>query len=183
MSHISERLVVHCPDRDASGHLAAFVAKHRADDGTTRITLRLPLRLFSEHRSLVERRVIATLYPLNSSRDPHPTYSVTWSPAGGGPFPEFAGALAVEKTPSDDSFGLIVSGYYEPPLGMVGALFDAALGRKIAHLSARDLLRSIGDHVENSVAHNEAARAGHRRFFPAAQASDRPAHALARPQR
>jgi hypothetical protein len=163
MSDISERLVVHCPDREASRHLAAFVAEHNVGDGTLRIALRLPNSMFADRRALIERRVVATLYPLRSISDPHPTYSVTWSPQGGGPFPEFSGALAVEKSALDECFGLLISGHYDPPFGSVGSLFDAALGRRIAHTSARDLLRSIADYVENACAHSEAARAGHSR--------------------
>jgi hypothetical protein len=163
MSDICERLVVHCPDREASQHLAAFIAEHHADDGTVRIPLRLPLTLFSDRRSLLERRVIATLYPLRSISDPHPTYSVAWSPKGGGPFPDFSGALAVAKSAADDAFELIVSGHYEAPFGAAGALFDMTLGRRIAHTSARDLLRSIADYVENACAHSAAARAGYYR--------------------
>ena len=163
MSDISERLVVHCPDREASRYLAHFIADHQVGDGTVRIALRLPIGLFTERRTLIERRVIATLYPLRSISDPHPTYSVTWAPRGGAPFPEFAGALAVVKSPHDDCFSLIVSGHYEPPFGGAGAMFDAALGRRIAHASARDLLRSIADYVEKACAHNEAARAGYSR--------------------
>lgn len=160
MSDISERLVVHCPDHEASRHLAAFISDHQADDGTVRIVLRLPIGTFVDRRALIERQVCATLYPLKSMSDPQPTYSVTWSPKGGGPFPEFAGALAVQKTARDDSFRLIVSGHYEPPFGAIGALIDATLGRRIAHASARDLLRSIADYVENACAHSGAARAG-----------------------
>jgi hypothetical protein len=163
MSDISERLVVHCPDHEASRHLAEFIAHHRDADGKVRIALRLPIGLFADRRSLLERRVIATLYPLRSISDPHPTYSVTWSPQGGGPLPDFAGALAVEKSPADECFVLVVSGHYDPPFGPVGAMFDVALGRRIAHASARDLLRSIADYVENACAHQVAARAGYAR--------------------
>ena len=66
MSDISERLVVHCPDREASRHLAAFVAEHNVGDGTLRIALRLPNSMFADRRALIERRVVATLYPLRS---------------------------------------------------------------------------------------------------------------------
>jgi hypothetical protein len=160
MSDISERLVVHCPDREASHHLADFLATHATGDGTLCIALRLPMGVFADRRTLIERLIVATLYPLRSISDPHPTYSVTWSSKSGGPFPKFAGALAVEKRPNDDSFGLVLSGYYEPPFGAAGAMFDAALGRRIAHATARDLLRSIADYVENACAHREATRTG-----------------------
>jgi hypothetical protein len=164
MSDISERLVVHCPDNEASRHLATFIAEHRVRDGSVRIALRLPISMFADRRTLTERRAIATLYPLRSSSDPHPTYSVTWASKGGAPYPDFAGALAVEKSARDDCFGLVVSGHYEPPAGTVGGVFDAALGRRIAQASARDLLRSIADYVENACAHSAAARAGYARY-------------------
>jgi hypothetical protein len=163
MSDISERLVVHCPDQEASQHLAAFINEHQAGDGRVRVPLRLPTGVFRERRSLLERRVVATLYPLRTLSDPYPTYSVTWAPHSAAPIPEFAGALAVEKSPADECFGLLVSGHYELALGAVGAMLDAAMGRRIVHASARDLLRSIADYVERACAHAVAARAGYSR--------------------
>jgi hypothetical protein len=49
MTQISERLVVHCPDHEASHYVAAFVAEHRAGDGTVRIALRLPISVQPYH--------------------------------------------------------------------------------------------------------------------------------------
>ena len=46
MSDISERLVVHCPDQEASQHLAAFINEHQAGDGRVRVPLRLPTGVF-----------------------------------------------------------------------------------------------------------------------------------------
>jgi hypothetical protein len=122
--------------------------------------LRLPTSRLVDRRPLIERRVTATLSPLKSSGDPYPTYSVTWLPKGDGPSPEFAGALAVEKTARDGYFGLIVSGRCEPS-GTFDAIFDATHGRRIACVGARGLLRSIAGYVESARTHNEAAHAGH----------------------
>jgi len=159
MTHICERLVVHCPDQDASRYLAAFVAEHQVGDGSVHIALRPAIVMSADRRSLIERRVVATLNSLQSINDPHPTYSVTWLPKGDGPSPEFAGALAVESSPQDDCFSLILSGDYEP-FGGVGAMFGASRGRRIAHVSGRDVLRSIANQVETARAHNDAAHAG-----------------------
>ncbi len=150
MADICERRVVRRPERDASHCLAAFIGEHRVRDGKVHVALRLPFRNFATRKSPIERRVIATFYPLQPLGDEHSTYSVSWSAQGGGPFPEFAGALAVEKLPCDDCFGLILSGHYEPPLGSIGALFDAILGHRIAHGSTQDLLRSIAAHAEKA---------------------------------
>jgi hypothetical protein len=43
----------------------------------------------------------------------------------------------------------------------VGAMFGASRGRRIAHVSGRDVLRSIANQVETARAHNDAAHAGH----------------------
>jgi hypothetical protein len=160
MSDINERLIVRCPYHEAPAYLAAFVAEHQVDDGTVRVALRLPAEMFADGRQLSEGSLVATLYPLHAISDPYPTYTVTWSPKAGVSFPEFAGALAVEKGPCDDSFGLIVSGQYESP-GGVGTMFDTILSRRFTHDSAQDLLHSIAGHVENARAHDEAARAGY----------------------
>jgi hypothetical protein len=160
MSDINERLIVRCPYHEAPSYLAAFVAEHQVDDGTVRIALRLPVKMFADGGQLIEGSLVANLYPLRASSDPHPTYSVAWSPKTGVSFPEFAGALAIEKGPREYSFGLIVSGQYESPSG-VGTMFDATLSRRFTHGSARDLLQSIAGHVENACAHDEAARAGY----------------------
>jgi hypothetical protein len=152
MADICERRVVRRSERDASHCLAAFIGQRRNRDGTVHIALRLPFRMFATRKSPIQRRVIATFYPIHSLGDEHSTYSVSWSAEGGGPFPEFAGALAVENLPRDDCFGLILSGHYEPPMGKIGAMFDAILGNRIAHGSTQELLRSIAAHVENASA-------------------------------
>ncbi len=157
MSDISERLLVHCPDCEASRHLAAFIDAHTVHGGRVRIALHLPLRLFTRRLGMIERQVIATLYPIRSIDDPHPTYSVTWAAAGGGPFPEFSGALAVEKSVLDDAFGLIVTGHYDPPLGFVGTAFDRVFGHRIARAVAGDLLATIAHFAEGAATRSAAA--------------------------
>jgi hypothetical protein len=153
LTDISERRVVLCPEREAAHHLAAFVAAHRAGDGSLNIALRLPLKVFAAWKLPFERRGVASFYALQSIGDRHPTYSVTWASKDRGPYPEFAGALAVETSPYRDCFGLILSGHYQPPFGPVGALIDAGLGFHIAAGTARDLLRSIASYVEHAAAH------------------------------
>lgn len=150
MTDIRERRVVHCPDLQASDYLAAFVADHQRSDGRVRM-------------ALSECSAVATLGPLKSTGKLHPKYSVTWSPKGGGPSAEFAGALAVVKSSGEDCFGLILSGQCKLR-DAVGAMCNATHGRRIARLSARNVLRVITNYIENARAHNEAALAGHKRL-------------------
>ncbi|MBV8082571.1 MAG: hypothetical protein JO347_11530 [Candidatus Eremiobacteraeota bacterium] len=73
---------------------------------------------------------------------------VTWSPAGGGPFPTFNGTLTISEDEDYGSCILTLSGEYEPPLGLVGKGFDAVIGFRIAIATARRLLESIRDGME-----------------------------------
>jgi hypothetical protein len=152
MTDIYERRIVHRPQRDAVRYLTAFVAEHRSGDGKVRIALHRPRSIFAVWRSSIERSVTASFYSLQSTSDPHLTYSITWAAKGAGQLPEFAGALAVERLSNADCFGLLLSGHYEPPLGMLGAVFDAVLGRRIAHGSAQSLLRSIAAGIDGAPA-------------------------------
>jgi hypothetical protein len=60
MTDVTERLVVHCPDHEASHYLTAFVADHQAGDGTVCIALRLRTSTLADRRPPIERRVIWT---------------------------------------------------------------------------------------------------------------------------
>jgi hypothetical protein len=151
--------IVRSPYDDTGRFLTAFVAQHRLSDGSARIGLRLPIGIFAERRSIVERRLWASLYPLRATSDRDHVYSVTWSLRTVGSFPEFNGALAIERGESDDTSIVYVTGNYEllPYAGNA----DVALFRRVAHASARELLRTIAEYVENACAHDFAARAGY----------------------
>ena len=161
MRDISDRLLVRCSYAQAAHYITSFVAEHQNGDEYARVTLSLPIRLFAERRTLVERSLIATLCPLTSANDSHPTYSLTWSPSAGVTLPSFAGALAVERVAREQSFGLMVSGHYESQSCEADSNSNAALERRVAHGSARELLRFIAAHVERACAHDEAARASY----------------------
>jgi hypothetical protein len=150
MTDICERRGVRWLERDSADYLAAFIDEHRGGDGTVRIALRLPLKIFAAWTFLVEQHGMASCYSLGSSSDQHATYSVTWSADGRDGLPEFEGALAIEPLIGAGRFGLVLSGHYQPPLGRLGSLFDAVLGRRIAKGSAQDLLHSIVAHMESA---------------------------------
>lgn len=66
------------------------------------------------------------------------------------PLPNFDGAFRVQW---DEEYGnclLIIEGSYEPPLGTVGRIFDAAAGRKIAQRTLENLLDSLRTVIETS---------------------------------
>ena len=141
MSHICERRVVHCPSREASRYLAAFVAAQRAGGLTAHIELRVPIRVFSDRLPAIELRVFAAFHSLHAVSDPHPTYSISWS-SKGVPFPEFAGALAVEQGLNDDCFGLVLSGHYDLPFGR---LRMRAFGGSGGHNGLKSIIEVFGE--------------------------------------
>jgi len=92
--------------------------------------------------------------------------ALAWRPVhGGGMIPSFSGHLTIAADKSDDSCHLVLQGTYEPPLGAIGALFDAVVGKSIAHATAQRLVKRIGRRIEsmhlesiNANLHQNAAR-------------------------
>jgi hypothetical protein len=88
---------------------------------------------------------------------------VTWAPERSGPYPTFTGDLAIESADDYNSFYLVLNGTYEPPLGAVGAAFDAVVGHRIAENTARNLLAVIADSIEADFVAVEETKAQTRR--------------------
>jgi len=151
--------IVRAPYDETARFLTAFIAHHQVSDGSSCIALRLPNGIFAERRSVVERRLWANVYPRRATHDREHVYAVTWSLRSVGAFPEFNGALALEPGESDGTSNLHLTGNYE--LLPYARTADVALFRRVAHASARELLRTIADHVESACAHDFAARAGY----------------------
>jgi hypothetical protein len=146
MSDVHEYTSVHCPFAQVPSYLDKFFKSMGARDGIgATIELSAPLGEVN-----LERHVIASIVPLK----PYPGYdrfSIGWEPRGGGPFPKFEGTVSV----SEESIGysrLDLDGSYVPPGGPLGAVFDAAVGNRIAHQTARLLLERIRDAVESGYA-------------------------------
>ena len=87
-----------------------------------------------------------------------PRYNVEWAPETPGPFPLFRGELVVEGMDDYDSFRLLLTGDYTPPLGVVGKSFDAAVGHRVAQATAHDLLDRIRILTEEDFGADEAAK-------------------------
>jgi hypothetical protein len=98
---------------------------------------------------------------VHSIGDPNPRYLVIWSPKAGDWFPDFGGRLAFARSSRDSHLDLIINSHYEVPLNGAGSILDDAFNRRIIHGSARELLRSAVNHIEDVWAHDEAARAGY----------------------
>ena len=84
----------------------------------------------------------------------HDAFAVRWT-AGTRFFPDFRGELRLRIISVDETL-LTLQGEYLPPLGLLGTIFDALIGRRIAAATMRDLLDRLGGAIE---AHAAALRA------------------------
>ncbi|MHB8433987.1 MAG: hypothetical protein ACYDCA_10395 [Candidatus Tyrphobacter sp.] len=75
-------------------------------------------------------------------------WKIHWEPAGGGPYPEFDGELTVRADEDYPTSILELIGTYKPPMGLVGVVFDAIAGARIAEATAHELLKNIGQVME-----------------------------------
>jgi hypothetical protein len=131
MGNIREFTTVACPFDEVPDRLYA-----RFDGGDTVLPLRLR---FGDLR--VERDVNFHI----QTKPAYPGYhllDVSWTPKDGGPYPRFSGTLSV----AEDGAGwsrIEIDGSYRPPFGIAGAVFDAAVGQRIAQATASELLAEL----------------------------------------
>jgi hypothetical protein len=92
---------------------------------------------------VIERDVLLTLGELDCKsaiwRIP-----VSWHVCGTGAFPVFHGFFEIRIRP-EDRIAIVLLGYYQPPFGAAGAVFDAFVGRWIANVTVSQLLDEIVD--------------------------------------
>jgi hypothetical protein len=141
MSQIHEYESVRCPFEDVPKLLDAFFSKHADEDGAAVVELRAPLGDLK-----LEHDVLVSLAPLPAYTG-YERIAIRWVPTGHGPYPTFEGVLCV----SDEGSGfsrLDIDGSYHPPFGPAGALFDAALGKRLAESAVRELLANLKKSVE-----------------------------------
>lgn len=85
-----------------------------------------------------------------STRRGYDGMSLEWAAEGGGPFPTFTGRLVLR--PHSGQTELELQGEYTPPLGEIGAAFDAFVGNKIARTTIRILLENLKAALEEEFA-------------------------------
>ncbi len=134
-----------CSAPEAERLLPQYFAAHRDAEGNVLLRLRLPLGDFGIPGRLdVSRAVIAHVYKRRDEQNLNDEFGIRWKPEEGGPFPEFSGRLTIWSEDDPERSFLEIDGSYEPPLGtVIGAAFDAAVGRSIAMRTAQALLEDI----------------------------------------
>lgn len=154
MSNLYQRRYLNCPYKRAKELLAGALsaAATSADGGLLR--LRLPVT----EGAALSKDVLISIEPGNDPMHFDQVLNVRWEPAAGGLYPSFAGTLAIRADERYETSILELVGAYQPPLGAVGAAFDTVVGSRIAHATARELLRAIGGEIEDRFRQEEAAK-------------------------
>lgn len=141
MTELHESLTVHIAFDQTPQAAEAYMASLPLVDGKRVVPIRIEIGDL-----IIERRVDLVLksprtYPGNVIMD------IQWGPHDGGPYPIFEGMLSVEET-GPNVCRIDLDGHYQPPLGLAGAVFDAAVGHHIALVASRQLLNEIKTGLE-----------------------------------
>ena len=160
MSLVSTRVaverVVRCPFSVAHDYAEDYF---RGAAGAAE--LHVPLRDLAPTRGgHLRRRVRLVAERIRDEHDPgrvHDALEIDWV-AGTRFFPDFRGALRL-RIDSVETTRLSLEGTYQPPFGPPGRLFDLIVGRRIARATMRDLLRRLGDAMEQREAEFRASGA------------------------
>ena len=84
---------------------------------------------------------------------------LSWRVPGSDAFPVFTGFFEVQPLSSYE-VQIALLGYYHPPFGALGAVFDAVLGRKIAEVTIKHLVDEIADAIAERPILGTAAQLG-----------------------
>ena len=157
MAEIADDVVVDCLSGEAASYLAGFFERLAVPgvDGSV-LTLRLAVG-----DATISRDVIARLTAPKASPG-HRVMGVSWRPKNGGPYPDFDGTIALSDQDGTAS-KLTISGTYGPPGGVIGAAFDAVLGRRMASASIKALLDTLKTAIETARTQSSAVAA---RYLP-----------------
>ncbi|MGA7571436.1 MAG: hypothetical protein WCC70_02130 [Candidatus Aquilonibacter sp.] len=158
MAQLYQRRYLKCPYNRARDLLAQSVtnALQSGEGRLLHLTLAFPPVLGVE----IGKDVVVSVKPVPDPMHFDEPWNVHWEPVSG-LYPVFDGTLTIRADESYASAILELSGAYEPPLGLAGMAFDAVLGQRIAHETARELLRKLAATIEKQyqVTENEKTAA------------------------
>lgn len=150
MTHLNRERGLRCPYVRAIAYFDRYLNRLPSSERGAGRDLRLRVGLSTLGLSgelALDRDVLATFEPLPASKGLEHGVSIGWTPAGDAAFPTFRGTLTIgAATPKSSVVKL--DGDYEPPLGVLGKAFDAAIGHKIAESTADELLKTICEKIE-----------------------------------
>ncbi|MEO9169764.1 MAG: hypothetical protein ABI282_06460 [Candidatus Baltobacteraceae bacterium] len=156
MSTLYQRRLLACPYHRARLYLESSL-KGLAESGQPQV-VQLTVPVASSTGAALEKDVVITYGVATDPMKFDEPWKMHWGPKDGGPYPEFDGTLTIRADEEYTSCWLELRGSYEPPLGAVGAAFDAVLGSRIASSTARGFLQKIGSAMESTYQREEGAK-------------------------
>jgi hypothetical protein len=148
MTRLRESTLVETPARQCIARLEHFFASLKGKDGVARIRLRVPTDGPARQLS-IDREVRVEARRASGEARLDDLMLIRWMPEGTGVFPTFEGILLVRDGGEGDASSIELDGNYTPPFGAAGQVFDAAIGHRIAHATARELLKDLKRAIES----------------------------------
>lgn len=152
--HLSHSVT--CAAGQAPRYFERFFTEH-AQEGVVMVALRAPIALPGLPPLMLSRDCLVRLRPAPGAGAAGTTCDVVWEPAGGGPFPRFAGTIAVAGDGA--ACALVLNGTYDAPAEGDGRPFDATLGHAVAESTGRDVLERLGSYIDRTARAVDAAKA------------------------
>ncbi|MGB8266374.1 MAG: hypothetical protein WCE44_08645 [Candidatus Velthaea sp.] len=141
VTQISEYDSVQCPFEHIREAIRAAFQTYSDENGDAHIPMRVSLGELK-----LEREVVAKLSPAPGYTG-YEIFALHLAPTDAGPYPVFDGKLSA--TYEGGGYCRIdIYGEYVPPLGLAGAAFDAAVGKRFGQASVRDFLALLKREVE-----------------------------------
>jgi hypothetical protein len=152
MSELHERRFLNCPYNRARELLAEAVADAVETGSGRMVRLTLPIP-----GGQIAKDVLVEIKPGTDPMGFDQPWVLHWDPIDG-MYPSFDGTLTVQADETYRTSQLVLVGSYTPPGGVAGAAFDAAVGSHMAAATANELLRRVGDALEQRYRTEEQAK-------------------------
>ncbi len=148
MPALREAIPVHRSVEQTHLALEGFFVSLKAPDGIARLRLRVPADGPMKPYGLsVDREVRVEARRVREPEDAG-VVEISWMPEGTAVLPRFDGKLIVTGFGNPNLSYVELDGWYTPPFGAAGQIFDAAIGQRIAQATAREFLKDLKDAVE-----------------------------------
>jgi hypothetical protein len=147
VTRLRETIPIERPAKKAQEALERFFAPLNGRAGPLR--LRVPFNgATGDYGIYFDRDVLVEANRARDEGNLNDVVSIKWTPEGTGIFPRFSGRLVVCGDDDPSRSYIELDGFYAPPLGAAGQVFDAAIGHHIARATARELLADIKTAIE-----------------------------------
>jgi hypothetical protein len=143
MTRIRESAEVQYPAKMLERLLSNYMDERRRGDGTICLPLRVRIAEARRDGLSVDHDVIVRFRRGRDAQNLNDTFYVDWVPSGDGPYPTFTGFMNVYPENDPRFSRLEIDGTYIPPGGLLGRVFDAAVGRRMARTSVADFVNRL----------------------------------------